>query len=70
LRDAEPRAEQLTALTAAGQEALRYLAEGKKAPSGWKAKRIADIEEAKKQNALVQFTFLDALSDLVRTVVE
>ncbi len=59
------RAEQLLQLTAIGQQAVDYLSQGHPAPSEWKGASLARIEDAKKRNAIVQFTFLQPLTDLV-----
>jgi hexosaminidase len=67
---AQPRAEQLPQLATAGVEALTYLAKGTKAPTGWKQRNLALIEAAKKPQALVRFTFLPPLEELVNAVPE
>jgi hexosaminidase len=67
---ARPRAEQLPELALAGERALTYLSGGNKAPAGWKQSKLALIEEAKQPQAIVRFTFLDPLSDLVNAVQE
>jgi hexosaminidase len=67
---AQPRAQQLPQLATAGVEALTYLSKGTKAPSGWKQRNLALIEDAKKPQALVRFTFLPPLEELVNAVRE
>jgi hexosaminidase len=67
---AEPRAQQLSGLANAGIEALNYLSKGIKAPAGWKQRHLALIEAAKKPQALVRFTFLPPLEELVNAVQE
>jgi hexosaminidase len=67
---AEPRAQQLSGLATAGVEALNYLSKGTKAPIGWKQRNLALIESAKKPQALVRFTFLSPLEELVNAVTE
>jgi hexosaminidase len=67
---AEPRAQQLSGLAAAGIEALNYLSKGTRAPAGWKQRNLALIEAAKKPQALVRFTFLSPLEELVNAVRE
>jgi hexosaminidase len=67
---AEPRAEQLPGLATAGIEALNYLSKGAKAPAGWKQRNLALIEAAKKPQAIVRFTFLSPLEELVNAVAE
>ncbi len=70
LADIATRADQLQGLINAGQQALGYLAAGKKAPAGWKASNLALIEAAKKPSAIVRFTFIDPLGDVVNAVQE
>jgi hexosaminidase len=67
---AEPRARQLPGLATAGVEALNYLSKGAKAPAGWKQRNLALIEAAKKPHALVRFTFMSPLEELVNAVQE
>ena len=67
---AKPRAQQLPGLATAGIEALNYLSKGAKAPAGWKQQNLALIEAAKKPQALVRFTFLSPLEELVNAVKE
>ncbi len=59
------RTAQLEALSGAGQEAVRLLSSGTAAPAGWKQDTLARIEAAKKPSAIVRFTFLQPLTDLV-----
>jgi len=68
LATARPRAEQLATLAATGQQALDYLSGAKKAPAEWKKSKLAEIEAARKPQALVRFVFLDPLRDLVNAV--
>lgn len=71
LAEARPRAQQLPQLAFAGLEAITYLANGNKAPAGWKQSQLEIIEAAKEQKAtLVRFTFLPALRQLVNAVPE
>lgn len=67
---AQPRAQQLPQLAKAGVEALSYLSSGTKAPAGWKKRNLDLLESAKKPDALVRFTFLPPLEELVRAVPE
>jgi hexosaminidase len=67
---AKPRAQQLPGLATAGIEALNYLSKSAKAPAGWKRHNLALIEAAKKPQALVRFTFLPPLEELVNAVQE
>ena len=64
------RAEQVPGLMQAGQEAIQAIANGTPVPTGWKAKNLQLIEEAKKPGALVRFTCLEALTELVNAVTE
>ncbi len=68
LKEVTTRADQLSQLTAIGQEALRYLITGQKAPADWKAKQAAAMEEMKKPSALVRITILAGIGNLVRAV--
>jgi hexosaminidase len=70
LAQAQLRAQQLPQLATAGVEALTYLSKGTKAPTGWKQRNLALIEAAKKPQALVRFTFLPPLEELVNAVPE
>jgi hypothetical protein len=53
-----------------GQQALQYLANGQRAPAGWKAKQTETLEEVSKPSALVRFDFLTAMTELVKAVAE
>jgi hexosaminidase len=68
LAAAEPLARQLPALATAGLEAMQYLTAGDPAPAGWKQRNLALIEAAKTPHALVRFTFLPPLEELVKAV--
>jgi hexosaminidase len=68
LAAALPRAQQLPQLANAGMEALGYLSSGAKPPSDWKQRNLASIETAKKPQAIVRFTFLAPLEELVNAV--
>jgi hexosaminidase len=63
-----PRAEQLQQLSTTAVEALTYISNGTQAPTGWKQRNLALIEAAKKPGALVRFTFLPPLEELVNAV--
>ena len=67
---ARPRAQQLSQLAQTGEEALSSLSGGSKAPAGWKKSKLAQIEAARQQQALVRFTFLDPLEQMVKAVKE
>jgi hexosaminidase len=66
----EGRARQLTELGTVGLEAISYLSSGLPAGAGWKAGRLAVIDKAEKPQALVRFTVIKPLRDLVNAVPE
>jgi hexosaminidase len=68
LKEVTARADQLAQLAAMGQEALQYLGTGEKVPADWKDKQAAAMEEMKKPSALVRFTILPGMANLVRAV--
>lgn len=65
---ARPRAQQLQQLSQTGEEALSYLSGTSKAPAGWKQSKLSQIQAARQQQALVRFTFIDPLEQLVKAV--
>jgi len=67
---AESRAQQLTVLGTMGLEAVSYLSSGVPAAAGWKAEKLAVLDEAEKPQALVRFTVIQPLRDLVNSVPE
>jgi len=70
LAQAEPRAQQLGELGTVGLEAVSYLSSELPAAAGWKAGRLAVLDEAEKPQALVRFTVIKPLRDLVNAVPE
>jgi hexosaminidase len=70
LAEIKTRAEQLPALTKTGLEAVNFLSSGTKAPAGWKMKKLAEIEAAKRPSGIVRFTFIEPLTSLVNAVQE
>ena len=70
LAQAEPRAQQLSELGTVGLEAVSILSSGLPAAAGWKGARLAVLDEAEKPQALVRFTVLKPLRDLVNAVPE
>jgi hexosaminidase len=70
LAESIPRAEQLTGLGTIGLEAVSFLSSGLRADAGWKAARLAVLDEAEKPQALVRFTVIKPLRDLVIAVPE
>jgi hexosaminidase len=65
LAEALPRAQQLAELGTMGLEALSYSSSGVPAPLGWKARKLAILDEAEKPVALTRFTVVKAMRDLV-----
>jgi len=70
LAQAEPRAQQLAELGTVGLEAVSYLSSGLPSSAGWKAQKLAVLDEAEKPQALVRFTVIKPLRDLVNAVPE
>ena len=70
LATALPMAQQLPQLAKAGLQALSYLSKSAIAPPGWKQRTLALLATAKQPNALVRFTFLAPLEELVNAVPE
>jgi len=70
LAQAKDRARQLAELGTAGLEAVSYLSSGMPATDGWKAEKLAVLNEAEKPLALVRFTVVKPLRDLVNAVSE
>ena len=68
LAEALPRAQQLTELGTLGLEALNDLSSGVPAAPGWKAQKLAILDDAEKPVALTRFTVLKPLRDLVNEV--
>jgi hexosaminidase len=63
-----PRAQQLAEMGTMGLEALSFLSSGLSAPAGWKAQKLAVLDEAQKPVALTRFTVLPAMRALVNEV--
>jgi len=70
LAQVQPRAQQLTELGALGLEVISYLSSGQPAGAGWKAVKLAVLDDADKPQALVRFTVIKPLRDLVNAVSE
>ena len=70
LAQAEPRAPQLAELGTTGIEAVWYLSSGLPAAAGWKTEKLALVDAAEKPQALVRFTVIKPLRDLVNAVSE
>ena len=70
LAEAEGRAQQLAELGSAGFEAVSYLSSGQCAGAGWKAQKLVVVTEAEKPQALVRFTVIKPIRDLVSAVCE
>jgi hexosaminidase len=65
-----PRAQELADLGTVGLEAVSLLSSGLPAAAGWKAQRLAVLDEAEKPQAFVRFTIIKPLRDLVNAVQE
>jgi hexosaminidase len=70
LAQAKLRAQQLTELGTIGIEAVSYLSSGLPASADWKAEKLAVLDEVEKPQALVRFTMVKPLRDLVNAVPE
>jgi hexosaminidase len=70
LAHAKQRAAQLTELGRVGLEAVSHLSSGLPASTGWKAEKLAVLDDAEKPQALVRFTVVKPLRDLVNAVPE
>jgi hexosaminidase len=70
LAQEESLAPQLTVLGTIGLEAVSYISSRLPAPAGWKAEKLAVLAEAAKPRAVVQFTVIKPLRDLVQAVPE
>ena len=68
LARAELRVQQLTVLGTIGLDAVSHLSSGLPAAAGWKAQQLALLDEAEKPQALVRFTVIKPLRDLVSAV--
>lgn len=67
LADMATRAQQLTALSAIGIQAVQYASSNAAAPANWKASSLDQLENSKKPSAVVRFVFQDALTQLVQS---
>ncbi len=65
LQQVSVRADQLDALCLTALDAINYLHSGRKASADWTQRATQQIADAKKPSAVVRFTFLNALTDLV-----
>jgi hexosaminidase len=70
LAQAKLRAQQLAELGTVGIETVAYLSSGLPAAAGWKAQKLAALDDAEKPQALVRFTVIKPLRDLVNAVSE
>jgi hexosaminidase len=70
LAEVQVRANQLPALIAMGQQAMQSLVEDRKVEVGWKGRQSQILEEIRKPSALVRFSILSGMSDLVQAVSE
>ena len=65
LQSMQTRAEQLGPLCDTALEAVKVLGSGGQLTEAWKTRAVQQITEAQKPSAIVQFTFLDALQQMV-----
>jgi hexosaminidase len=65
LQEDEPLSQNLSALGAAGLQALDYLDKGQLAPDGWKTQQLALIEQAKTRQADVLLMVVAPVQQLV-----
>lgn len=70
LQVALPLARLLPSLASAGLAALDYLSRGTRAPAGWKQNQLTLLKESQSKTAMVRYTFLAPLEDLIRAVPE
>jgi hexosaminidase len=70
LSQVQSRAQQLTELGTMGLEGVSYLSSGVPAAAGWKAQQLAILDDSEKSQALVRFTVIKPLRDLVNAVSE
>lgn len=68
LAEASARADQLLQLAAMGQQALQYIADAQKPPAGWGSAQMLLLEQVQRPDALVRFTFLQEMKDLVQAL--
>ena len=68
LGNMKTRADQLTALAQTATEAINYLSTQTVPPANWKASATALVADAKHPSAIVRFTFLDSLTELIDAV--
>ena len=68
LQLASPLAKQLPLLATAGLDSLRFLSSASNAPVGWKEHQLSLIAGAQSKPAMVRFTFLAPLEQLIRAV--
>ena len=68
LKEVATRADQAAQLAAIGLEALQHVVRSEKAPADWKAKQAVEMDEMKKPSAMVRFTILQGMANLVKAV--
>jgi len=68
LAEARPRALELAELGSLGLEVISYLSTNTVPPVGWKTQQLAVLDKAAQPEALVRFTVLKPLHDLVDAV--
>lgn len=70
MRDAEPLADDLSEMSAAGLEALQYLSEGVAPPAGWREERLALLDRVARAPAEVSFPIIPPLGQLLHAAAE
>lgn len=70
LHEAEPLAKDLSDLGSMGLEALSYLSNGETPPDGWRAARLARLDEAAKPKAALEFATIGSLRKLIVAAAE
>ena len=65
LQQVEPLSQELSALGAAGLQALDFIDKGQTAPADWKSQQLASIEQAKKPQADLLLMVAPAIQKLV-----
>jgi hexosaminidase len=68
LAETQPRALELSEMGTIGLQAVSFLSTHSAAPAGWKEQKLAILDKAEKPEALVRFTVLTALRELVLSV--
>ena len=70
MRDAVPLADHLSEMSAAGLEAMQYLADGVAPPVGWRDERIALLDKVARTPSELDFPILPPLRQLIHAAGE